>query len=251
MACRRNLVIWEMQWTLSGTIVTTTWMTMSGFSKARSQPPPAGTGTAIKNASVSDIVALTNNRDILGPGKYRRAFMWVDGAARNNANGHAGAGIQLRLQSALFGMTVTENFAEYLGVRSNNEAEYLALMFGLQIALAHGVNDLTVHSDSALVVNQLNKQYNVRSPTLGQIYDQCEQFIHHFSEFELTYVPRYENEAADSLANDAIDERRLDITTFYNRWTRRTNLHRMPVLDRNANTNSEQSMCCQIVSTAN
>jgi ribonuclease HI len=133
------------------------------------------------------------------PSEDISALLWVDGAARGNP-GQAGAGIVLdRGEEKLFCQ------GEYLGEATNNEAEYRALILGMEIAGRQGCVELEVRSDSELMVRQMRGEYRVKSPRLQELYFQATKGMSPFKRVVFTHVPREENREADRLANMAID----------------------------------------------
>jgi ribonuclease HI len=87
--------------------------------------------------------------------------LYVDGACRGNP-GPAGAG------AVLYGPKGDKRAEDsrYLGEATNNVAEYQALLLGLELALKHGAKNLSIVSDSELMVRQLNGSYQVKKPHL-------------------------------------------------------------------------------------
>ena len=128
---------------------------------------------------------------------------WVlstDGAARGNP-GPAGAGAVLQAPDG----RVVGELAVGLGRLTNNEAEYRALLLGLQLAQRHRVERLRVRMDSELVVRQLSGQYRVRKPHLRPLFDAARSLMAGFEHCEVCHVPREQNAEADRLANAGID----------------------------------------------
>lgn len=135
-------------------------------------------------------------------GKYPRLRLFSDGAARGNP-GPSGAGAVLLTPDG----QVVARLGKYLGVQTNNHAEYTALLLGLQHAKALGAKELEVFADSELLVRQLSGKYQVRSPTLRPLYEEALRLLKDFSKVKVAHVPREENGAADEMSNRAIDER--------------------------------------------
>jgi ribonuclease HI len=128
---------------------------------------------------------------------------WVlatDGAARGNP-GPAGAGAALWDAQG----NVVESLGVPLGGLTNNEAEYKALILGLEMALRNGAAQLTVRMDSELVVRQISGQYRVKTEHLRPLYEQVKRLIARFERCEVRHVRRGENAEADRLANAGID----------------------------------------------
>lgn len=128
---------------------------------------------------------------------------WIDGAARGNP-GEAGFGLYF-----VDGDEPVE-ICGYLGHATNNVAEYAALIAALAYAQEQGVNDLTVFSDSQLMVKQIAGEYRVKAPHLKPYFDEAVALQRGLARFRLEHVRREQNRDADRLANDAVD-RRVDL----------------------------------------
>ena len=124
----------------------------------------------------------------------------IDGAARGNP-GPAAIGVILAESG---GRTVREHGAR-IGETTNNVAEYRALLCSLELAREMGADHLTVHSDSELLVKQMNGLYRVRNEQLLPLYLQARALCAGFSSVEIAHVPRSRNRRADQLANLALD----------------------------------------------
>lgn len=123
-----------------------------------------------------------------------------DGASRGNP-GPAAIGVVLLENGA-----PVREIAETIGVTTNNVAEYRALLRGLEEAGRRGARTLRVCSDSELVVRQLSGQYKVRSAQLAPLHRSALARMRHFQRVTVIHVPREENQGADALANQALDE---------------------------------------------
>jgi ribonuclease HI len=93
----------------------------------------------------------------------------------------------------------------WLGVTTNNEAEYRALIEGLKAAKDWKPDRLEVYLDSKLVVEQMNGAYRVKAPELLPLHKQAKELLQHFPEVKFAHVERAKNRGADHLANMAID----------------------------------------------
>jgi ribonuclease HI len=131
-----------------------------------------------------------------------RVRLYSDGAARGNP-GLAGAGAVLVEPSG----QVIDRIGKFLGVQTNNVAEYTALLLGLRRAKELGVAEVEVFADSELMIRQLGGRYQVKSATLRPLYDEALQLLNEFERVKLVHVPREMNRAADEMSNRAIDER--------------------------------------------
>jgi probable phosphoglycerate mutase len=123
-----------------------------------------------------------------------------DGGARGNP-GPAGYGALIQNHE---GMVIAE-LSEFLGMRTNNYAEYSGLLGCLQYALDHHHPRLRVVSDSELMVKQIQGKYQVKSPDLKPLYDEAKRRIAKLEAFEITHALRHKNKDADRLANEAMD----------------------------------------------
>jgi probable phosphoglycerate mutase len=100
---------------------------------------------------------------------------------------------------------VLAELAEFLGIQTNNFAEYSGLLAVLDFALAHGHRRLRVVSDSELMVKQIQGKYQVKSPGLRPLYEQAKKKIAQLEGFEIAHALRHKNKDADRLANEAMD----------------------------------------------
>lgn len=143
--------------------------------------------------------ARVNTSEATTPWKVR---VYSDGAARGNP-GPSGAGAVLVDAS---GQEV-DRLGKYLGIQTNNYAEYMGLLLGLKRARDLGIREVEVFADSELMIRQLGGRYQVRSPTLRPLYQEALRVLNDFSRVKLVHVPRKMNAAADEMSNRAIDER--------------------------------------------
>ncbi len=126
----------------------------------------------------------------------------VDGGSRGNP-GPSGYGAYITDGE---GKKIAE-LSEFLGVQTNNFAEYSGLIAALEYAVEHGFGTVKVVSDSELLVKQMKGQYKVRSEALLSIYGEAKALIRKLDRFEIRHVLRHLNKDADRLANDAMDRR--------------------------------------------
>ena len=132
-------------------------------------------------------------------------FIHADGACRGNP-GEAGAGAVI---SDSRGRTVKE-LKIYLGMASNNVAEYQAATLALERAFELGAKNVTLSLDSELVVRQLRGEYRVREPHLKILHQKARETLNRFSRYSILHIPREENRRADQLANEAIDQKIIE-----------------------------------------
>src|SRR5580704_17378438 len=122
-----------------------------------------------------------------------------DGGARGNP-GPSGYGALIQDDSS----TVLDELSEFLGLRTNNYAEYSGLLGCLQYALDHHHPRLRVVSDSELMVKQIQGKYKVNSPDLKPLWQEARNRIAKLEAFEISHALRHKNKEADRLANEAM-----------------------------------------------
>jgi probable phosphoglycerate mutase len=126
---------------------------------------------------------------------------FCDGGARGNP-GPSGFGVYIQDER---GAKVAE-LSEFLGIRTNNFAEYSGLLAALEFALRYEHPRLKVVSDSELMVKQIKGQYKVKSPDLRPLYEEAKRRIAGLESFQIQHVLRNKNKEADRLANEAMDK---------------------------------------------
>jgi ribonuclease HI len=104
-----------------------------------------------------------------------------------------------------------------LGRTTNNQAEYQALLLGLEEALRLGVTKLRVRMDSELVVRQLSGRYRVRNKGLEPLYRRAVNALQDLEAYDIVHVRRECNAAADALASRAAKSQGRDAATDANR----------------------------------
>jgi ribonuclease HI len=100
---------------------------------------------------------------------------------------------------------VAARLSQFLGIQTNNFAEYSGLLAVLEWAVANGVKRLRVVSDSELMVKQMQGKYKVASPVLRPLYEQARSRSRQLERFEMRHTLRGGNKEADQLANEAMD----------------------------------------------
>ncbi|HCM51797.1 TPA: hypothetical protein DIS56_01540 [Candidatus Saccharibacteria bacterium] len=133
--------------------------------------------------------------------KLKQAKLYTDGGARGNPGPAAGAFIICKMDNS-----VVKKDAYYVGVSTNNQAEYQAVTAGMEAAGKLGVRKLNVFMDSELIVRQLNGQYKVKHPELIGHYQQVKSLADGFQSVTFTHVPRALNKQADAEVNRVLDE---------------------------------------------
>ena len=132
-----------------------------------------------------------------------QATLFTDGGSRGNP-GPSGIGFVLQAEYSYELVTLSEGGA-FIGEATNNEAEYQALLWGLENARALEVRHLSIKTDSELLVKQIRGEYQVKSEGIKPLYDQVMRALVNFSYFDIEHVYRKDNSRADTLVNVAID----------------------------------------------
>jgi ribonuclease HI len=126
--------------------------------------------------------------------------IFSDGGARGNP-GPAGIGVVIKEN----GKTIRE-LKKYIGETTNNQAEYQALLLGLEEVNKIGVQEVECFLDSELVVKQLKGEYKVKNQDLAVVFAKVKKLLPNFKKCSFTHIRREKNSEADKLANEAIDQ---------------------------------------------
>ncbi len=127
--------------------------------------------------------------------------LFTDGGSRGNP-GPSAIGYVIRSLDD----SVVKKYGKYIGLGTNNRAEYEALLAGLQDCLSMGVKRVQVFMDSELIVNQMTGKYKVKNQDLRPLYLAVQDLEKRFEEVSFIHVLREHNGAADSLVNQALDQ---------------------------------------------
>jgi len=128
--------------------------------------------------------------------------VYSDGASRDNPGPSAIAFIIVSGDGKIL-----KRHSEYVGVRTNNQAEYEALISALEFASGLFGQEVVCHMDSELVVKQLNGEYRVRSSKLEILWLKVHELKQKFQKISFVHVPRTDAyiQVVDRLANQALD----------------------------------------------
>ncbi len=132
----------------------------------------------------------------------KEAKLYTDGGSRGNPGPSAGAYVIFDLDD-----TIVEKNGYYIGITTNNQAEYQALRRGLERARDLNIRKLHVYMDSLLVINQMKGLFKVKNRELWAVYEAASQLvIESFESVTFTHVPREFNKDADAEVNRVLDE---------------------------------------------
>ncbi len=127
--------------------------------------------------------------------------MFADGGSRGNP-GHAASGAVLYAED---GSPLGE-VGVYLGIATNNVAEWRALVAGLEKARELGVDEIAVRMDSELVVRQVTGVYKVKHADLIPLWTKARSLLRDFKSVDVQHVRRKDNAAADAVVNAVLDD---------------------------------------------
>lgn len=131
-----------------------------------------------------------------------RMRLETDGAARGNPGPAAGSAVGYTADGEpIF------RAGKYLGIATNNVAEYTGVILGLDEAMRRGANVIDLRCDSELMVRQLQGTYRVKSPALAPLYKQARERLAKLDHFTIQHVPRALNKNADATANRCVDRK--------------------------------------------
>ncbi len=123
----------------------------------------------------------------------------IDGSSRHNP-GPAGIGVRITKADG----TVIKEISHFIGIRTNNQAEYEALLIALkEISSLLGRKEVVIQTDSELLYYQITGRYRVRNKELKTLHERAKVFLSQLPEVRFTLVPREENRATDRLARNA------------------------------------------------
>ncbi len=130
-----------------------------------------------------------------------KTIIFTDGGSRGNP-GPSGIGAVLYEED---GTTVIVAISKFIGHATNNEAEYLGVLYALQESVFLGIKNVVINVDSQLIARQLKGEYKVKDINLRKYYDIIKYLFKGFDEILIKEIPREQNKVADGLVNKAID----------------------------------------------
>jgi len=130
----------------------------------------------------------------------KKVKLYADGGSRGNPGPSASGYVLLNDKDE-----VIKKSGVYLGITTNNQAEYLALKFGLEEAQKMGIREVDVYMDSLLVVNQMKGIFKVKNRDLWPIHEAIKEQVKLFKKVTFTHVPREFNKLADAEVNTTLD----------------------------------------------
>ncbi|KKW32882.1 MAG: Ribonuclease H [Candidatus Uhrbacteria bacterium GW2011_GWA2_53_10] len=133
-----------------------------------------------------------------------RVRIYTDGGSRGNPGPAASGAVIKTMKDGKEGEVIAE-VSRYLGKDTNNQAEYTAIIIGLERAKELGAKEVEVVMDSELAVKQLNGLYKVKNPGIAKRFMEIWQLKSHFKKISFRHVRREYNKEADALVNFTLD----------------------------------------------
>lgn len=134
-----------------------------------------------------------------------KLIVYSDGGSRGNPGPAAGGAVLYSVDSTGGLSEQVAEASKFLGVATNNIAEYTGIIAGLQKALALGADEVECRMDSELAVKQLNGQYRVKNPGIAELFLVIHNLRAQFKKVTFKHVRREANVAADALVNRVLD----------------------------------------------
>jgi ribonuclease HI len=124
----------------------------------------------------------------------------VDGASRGNP-GESGVGVAIFDKD----LNLINEACDYIGVATNNVAEYKALLLGIKLSTKYNAKRILFKADSELMVKQIKGEYRVKNAQLKLLFTEAQSLLKKLPNWKIMHVPREENKEADLLANKGVD----------------------------------------------
>ena len=138
--------------------------------------------------------------DVLETSNISHAIVYSDGGSRGNPGPSASGYVVMDSEE-----NVVHEGGMYLGITTNNQAEYHGVRLGLEKALAMGVKSVDFRMDSLLIVNQMNGVYKIKNRDLWPIHERIRELMTKFEKVTFTHVRREFNQLADGMINKILD----------------------------------------------
>ncbi len=158
--------------------------------------------TSYLKRGIKNILVIKDMQEILFQevGEKEIITINIDGASKGNP-GPSSIGIVFHKDKEQ-----VKEVSEFIGIHTNNFAEYTALIRALEVSIECGFQNVEIKSDSELVVKQINKIYKVKDADIKDLFDKASSLAERLSSFKITHIPREENLRADKLANLALKQ---------------------------------------------
>ncbi len=134
--------------------------------------------------------------------------IYTDGGSRGNPGPAASGAVIKELKGGKEGKVIATG-SKFLGKDTNNQAEYTAIIIGLEKAHKLGAKRVEVYMDSQLAERQLNGKYRVKDVGIAKRFLEVKNLLHHFDRVTFTHIRREKNTEADAVVNKVLDAHML------------------------------------------
>tara|TARA_B100000427_G_scaffold259509_1_gene223637 strand:- start:186 stop:716 length:531 start_codon:yes stop_codon:yes gene_type:complete len=135
--------------------------------------------------------------------------LFTDGACQFNDEYepvNAGIGVVLKKNDK----TILE-FSDNIGIKTNNEAEYFALIKGIELCIKNGVKNILIYADSELVVKQVNREYKVKNDRMNYLFNEVSNLLSKLDSWSLNHILRDKNSEADELSKQGLSKEKTNV----------------------------------------
>lgn len=162
----------------------------------------AGDKVTIKDKDLAAQIdgILDESAPVIVGKRYTHIKTYSDGGSRGNPGPSASGYVLMDMDN-----NIILKSGVYLGITTNNQAEYKSLLFALQEAKNLGAEEVAVHMDSLLAINQLKGVYKIKNADLLPIYNSIKELAKSFKKVTYRHVPRELNKLADAEVNTTLD----------------------------------------------
>jgi len=147
---------------------------------------------AISEKEITDTSSIKKEADLI--------VVNVDGASKGNP-GESGIGVAIFDKDS----NLINEACDYLGVATNNIAEYKALILGIKLSTKYNTKRVLFKADSELMVKQIKGEYRVKNAQLKLLFAEAQSLLKKLPNWKIMHVPREENKEADLLANKGVE----------------------------------------------
>ncbi len=153
----------------------------------------------LKKSNLS-ISTGSEEKDVSSNKQFDILTVNIDGASRGNP-GKAGIGVAIFDKDS----KLVKECSEYIGIATNNVAEYKALILGIKEAIKCGAQEILFKTDSELLAKQIKGEYKVKNTQLIYLFTEVHGLLKKLPKWKIRHIPRGENKKADMLANKGIE----------------------------------------------
>jgi ribonuclease HI len=106
---------------------------------------------------------------------------------------------------------IIDSFAKNIGVKTNNESEYLALIDGIKLCIQHDIKAISIYADSELIVKQVNGDYKVKNERMSILCNEAHAQLSKLDSWKITHILRDKNSEADELSKEGLSKEKTNV----------------------------------------